>query len=79
MAQMARGGGMGSVGLLHRAAGTAQPDGAESRESLGGKSDAVSCTNYHRDSASTGSDIPATPAVLQFHFRAWAAGMERFL
>lgn len=70
---------MGSTGLLHRATGTAQPDGAESRESLGGKSDAVSCTNNHRNSAWVGSGIPATPAVFQFHFRAWAAGVERFL
>lgn len=76
---MAGSGGMGSVGLLHRAAGTTQPDGAESRESPGGKSDAVSCAKNHRNSAWVGSGIPTTPTVFQFHFRAWAAGMERFL
>lgn len=70
---------MGSAGLLHRATGTTQPDGAESGESLGGKPDSVSCANNQGNRAWSGSDTPATPTVFQFHFRAWAAGMERFL
>ena len=69
---------MGSTGLLHRAAGTTQPDGAESRESPDRRS-AVHCTGKGKNSAWAGSDIPATPTVFQFQFRAWAAGMERFL
>ncbi len=78
MAQMAGSGGMGSVGLLHRAARTAQPDGAESGESPDRRS-AVHCTGKDKNSAWAGSDIPATPTAFHFHFRAWAAGMERFL